>query len=123
LGQKVCGQGKSGARRAGQEDHGVGGKSTKYSKASSYGVPKYVKDLEFDRKTGEVLKEKNRQYSAGKIIECLNKISCSNEQDNLYRFDYRSEISDAIGSALKIDFTRKILQLAEVKNILANSKK
>jgi transposase len=184
----------------------------KYSKATSYGAAKYVKDLEFDRKTGEVLegkkqpcfdfekmeqeslydgyyaivtselemsdqniidtyrglweieetfkvtkntlearpvyvsredrigahfltcfialvmirllqKKTNRQYSAGKIIECLNKISCSNEQDNLYLFDYRSEISDAIGSALKIDFTRKRLQLAEVKNILANSKK
>lgn len=184
----------------------------KYSKATSYGAAKYVKDLEFDKKTGEVLegkkqpcfdfekmeqeslydgyyaivtselemsdqrvidtyrglweieetfkvtkgtlearpvyvsredrigahfltcfislvilrllqKKTNRQYSAEKIVECLNKISCSNEQDNLYLFDYRSEISDAIGSALKIDFTRKRLQLAEVKNILAISKK
>jgi transposase len=184
----------------------------KYSKATSYGAAKYVKDLEFDKKTGEVLegkkqpcfdfekmeqeslydgyyaivtselemsdqgvidtyrglweieetfkvtkgtlearpvyvsredrigahfltcfislviirllqKKTNRRYSAERIVECLNKISCSNEQDNLYLFDYRSEISDAIGSALKIDFTRKRLQLAEVKNILAICKK
>ena len=38
-------------------------------------------------------------------------------------FDYRSEISDAIGNALGIDFTRKRLRLADIKNILANCKK
>jgi len=184
----------------------------KYSKATSYGAAKYVKNLEFDKRTGEVLQSKkqpcfdfekleqeqlydgyyaivtselemsdqkiidtyrglweieetfkitkqtlearpvylsreerinshfltcfialviirliqkltDRHYSAEKIIKCLNKIACSNEQNNLYLFDYRSEISDHIGSALGIDFTRKRLQLAEAKNILANSKK
>jgi len=184
----------------------------KYSRATSYGAAKYVKNLEFDKKTGEVVPVKkrpifdeeklaqeelfdgyyaivtseldmsdqqiidtyrglweieetfkitkgtlearpvflsreerisahflscfialviirliqkltNRRYSAEKIVECLNKIACSNEQDNLYLFDYRSEISDAIGCALGIDFTRKRLQLAEVKNILAKAKK
>jgi len=70
-----------------------------------------------------IQKKTQRRYSAEKIVECLNKISCSNEQDNLYLFDYRSEISDAIGSALGIDFTRKRLRLSELKNILAQSKK
>ena len=70
-----------------------------------------------------IQKKTARQYSAEKIIECLNKIACSNEQDNLYLFDYRSEISDTIGNALGIDFTRKRLRLAEIKNILAESKK
>jgi transposase len=68
-------------------------------------------------------KETGRKYSADKIVECLNKIACSNEQDNLYLFDYRSEVSDAIGSAFGIDFTRKRLRLADIKNILANCKK
>ena len=54
---------------------------------------------------------------------CLNKIACFNEQENLYLFDYRSEVSDAIGNALGIDFTRRRLRLSEIKNILANSKK
>ena len=63
------------------------------------------------------------QYSAERIVECLNKVACSNEEDNLYLFDYRSEISDAIGNALGIDFTRRRLRLCEIKNILANSKK
>jgi transposase len=184
----------------------------KYNKAISYGAAKYVKNLEFDKETGEILEGKQRpfldseklaqdelydgyyaivtsememsdagiidtyrglweieetfrvtkgtletrpvyvsredrigahflscfialviirliqkktkqQYSAEKIIECLNQIACSNEQDNLYLFDYRSEISDTIGNALGIDFTRKRLRLAEIKNILAESKK
>ncbi len=64
-----------------------------------------------------------RRYSAEKIVEALSKIACSNEQDNLYLFDYRSEISDAIGKALGIDFTRRRMQLGEVKNILAKAKK
>jgi transposase len=70
-----------------------------------------------------IQKKTNRQYSAERIIECLNKIACSNEQDNLYLFDYRSEISDTLGNVLGIDFTRKRLRLADIKNILANSKK
>ena len=65
----------------------------------------------------------DRRYSPVKIVECLNRIACSNEQDNLYLFDYRSEISDDIGNALGIDFTRKRLRLSEIKNILAKSKK
>ena len=63
------------------------------------------------------------KYSPEKIIECLNRVSCSSEQENLYLFDYRSKISDAIGKATGIDFTRKRLRRAEIKNILANSKK
>jgi transposase len=70
-----------------------------------------------------ISKKTNRKYSPEKIIECLNRVSCSNEQDNLYLFDYRSEISDAIGDATGIDFTHKRLRLGEIKNILAGSKK
>ena len=183
----------------------------KYERATSYGAAKYVKDIRFDKETGEVIKGKkacfdfeklaedekydgyyaivtselgmadgdiidtyrglweieetfkvtkgtiearpvyvsredrigahfltrfialviirligkktDRKYSPEKIISCLNSISCSNEQDNLYLFDYRSKISDAIGDALGIDFTRKRLRRAEIKNILAESKK
>jgi transposase len=70
-----------------------------------------------------IQKKTGQNYSVEKIIESLNQIACSNEQDNLYLFDYRSEISDAIGDALGIDFTRKRLRLSEIKNILAESKK
>jgi transposase len=68
-------------------------------------------------------KKTGRKYSPEKIIESLNRISCSNEQENLYLFDYRSKVSDAVGKALGIDFTRKRLRQGEIKNILAESKK
>jgi len=68
-------------------------------------------------------KKTGRKYSAEKIVSCLNSISCSNEQDNIYLFDYRSVVSDAIGAALGIDFTKKRLRRNEIKNILAESKK
>lgn len=62
-------------------------------------------------------------YSAAAIIDCLNRIACSLEQENIYMFDYRSDLSDAIGVTLGIDFTKKRLRLADIKNILAASKK
>jgi transposase len=68
-------------------------------------------------------KKTKRLYSAEKIIECLNKISCSLEQDNIYLFNYRSEISDAIGSATGIDFTHKRLRLSDIKKIIGDVKK
>ncbi len=184
----------------------------KYNKATSYGAAKYVKNIKFDEKTGEVLEVKERPvvdlervheeakfdgyyaivtseldmsdievidtyrglwkieetfritkgvletrpvyvslqehinahflicfialtimrifqkkisnvYSAEQIIECLNRISCSNEHENIYLFDYRSEISDAIGEALGIDFTNKRLRLGDIKKILGQVKK
>jgi len=70
-----------------------------------------------------IQKKTGRKYSPEKIVACLNSISCSNEQDNLYLFDYRREISDDIGDALGIDFKNKRLRRAEIKNILAESKK
>jgi len=179
----------------------------KYTKATSYGAAKYVKNLKFDKKTGEILNVKERPvfdaakvaeeekydgyyaivtseldmsdaevvetyrglwkieetfrvtkgvletrpvyvslqdhinahflicfialtimrliqkktgklYSAEKIVECLNRISCSNEYENIYLFDYRSEVSDAIGEALGIDFTNKRLRLGDLKKIV-----
>jgi transposase len=68
-------------------------------------------------------KKTGRLYSSEKIIECLNHIACSREQDNIYLFDYRTRISDAIGSATGIDFTRKRMFLSDMKKILGDVKK
>ncbi|NLM66337.1 MAG: IS1634 family transposase, partial [Enterococcus sp.] len=70
-----------------------------------------------------IQKKTNKVYSSEKIIDCLNKISCSNEQDNIYLFKYRSEISEAIGKALGIDFNNKRLFLKDIKKILGDVKK
>lgn len=63
------------------------------------------------------------KYSAARIVNCLNRIACSIEEQNLYLFNYRSEISDAIGHALGIDFSRRRLLLGDIKNILGDCKK
>jgi len=68
-------------------------------------------------------KKLSKPYSAEKIIECLNRLSCSNEHENIYLFDYRSELSDAIGEALGIDFTNRRLRLGDIKKSLAQAKK
>ncbi len=68
-------------------------------------------------------KETDKRYSAERIIDCLKAISCSHEHENVYLFDYRSEISDAIGEALGIDFANKRLRLGEIKKILGSIKK
>ena len=70
-----------------------------------------------------IQKKMDRRYSAEKIVDCLKKISCSHEHENVYLFDYRSEVSDAIGETLGIDFTKKRLRLGDIKNILAGAKK
>jgi transposase len=70
-----------------------------------------------------IQKKTGKRYSAEKIVECLKRISFSNEHENVYLFDYRSEISDAIGQALGIDFTKKRLRLGDIKKVLAETKK
>ena len=68
-------------------------------------------------------KKVGHMYPAERIVDCLKNITCRLEQENIYLFKYRSQISDAIGEALDIDFTRKRLRLGEIKKILAQAKK
>ena len=70
-----------------------------------------------------IRKRLNKSFSTDKIIDSLKKISCSNEHENIFLFDYRTEETDAIGDALSIDFTKKRLYLSEIKNILSLCKK
>ena len=68
-------------------------------------------------------KETKYMFTPEQIITCLNNISCSHENDNLYLFDYRSYISDEIGKVFDIDFTKKRLLLKDIKKVLATAKK
>ena len=70
-----------------------------------------------------IQKKTGRQYSAEKIIECLNKIECVSEYENIYLFGYRSALSDALGNAFGIDFTKKRLRLSDIKKVLGDVKK
>jgi len=61
-------------------------------------------------------------YSPAKIIDCLNNVQCMHEHENIYLFGYRSVISDLLGGAFGIDFSKRRIQLASIKNILASAK-
>ena len=68
-------------------------------------------------------KKTGRVHSAEKIIYALNRISCSHLQGNMYVFDYRSPVADAIGKAVGIDFKKKYRQLGGIKKSLGDVKK
>ena len=70
-----------------------------------------------------VEKKTDYQFTPEQTIYCLQRISCVHEEENIYLFAYRNEMTDAIGRAFNIDFSRKRLYLNEVKNILAVAKK
>jgi len=69
-----------------------------------------------------IQKKTGYRFTPDQIIEALNNISCSLEHDNIYLFDCRSEVTDAIGEAFGIDFTKRRLPLNKIKNILATAK-
>jgi transposase len=70
-----------------------------------------------------IQKKTGHCFTPDQIITNLNNISCSLEDENIYLFDCRNSIINAIGKAFDIDFTKRRLPLNKIKNILANSKK
>ena len=69
-----------------------------------------------------IQKKIGRVYSIAKIIDCLINVQCLHEHENIYLFGYRSVISDLLGDTFDLDFSKKRLQLASIKNILASVK-
>jgi len=65
----------------------------------------------------------DRSLSSDEIVECLNRINCIHEHENIYLFGYMSETAKIIGEAFEIDFSKKRLRLNEIRNIVAETKK
>jgi len=63
------------------------------------------------------------RHSPEKLIGAMNKISCTNESENLYLFDYISDISEDLGNAFGVDFSQMRLTRKEIKKNLGDSKK
>ena len=61
------------------------------------------------------------KYCAARILESLSKVCCSHIKENYYLFDYRDEVTDAVGKVLDIDFTKKYMRLGEIKKFLGSS--
>ena len=64
----------------------------------------------------------DHKYSIGRILESLRRAECSHIQQNYYLFDYYDEVLKDIEDKFKIDFSKKILSLKEIKNILGQVK-
>ena len=65
----------------------------------------------------------NYKYSAGRVLESLSKSECSLLQQNYYYFDYYDNVLKDIGSVTGIDFSKKIRTLADIKQVIADTKK
>jgi transposase len=70
-----------------------------------------------------IQKVTGNNYSAEKIVDCLNSIECMHEYENMYLFGYRSSISDFIGKAFGFDFSSKHMSLAGIKKFIGDCKK
>lgn len=65
----------------------------------------------------------DKKYSVGKILEGLQKCSCFNIDENIYRFTYFDTILKDVGNAVNIDFSLENRSLQDIKKILSTSKK
>jgi len=62
-------------------------------------------------------------FSARRLVDSLNSYSGSKLEENLFVFDHRDEVLDAVGRACNIDFSLKYRTLGEIKKLLAKLKK
>ncbi len=73
---------------------------------------------------GRILQHRiENQYCVSRILESLRKVCCSLTEENYYKFEYRDDVTDAIGNALSIDFTKKYMTFGEIKKNLGDVKK
>src|SRR6056297_133268 len=63
------------------------------------------------------------KHSVPKILESLDRSSCSLLEENMYLFDYYDQALSDIGQIMGIDFSRKYRTAGEIKKIFAGSKK
>ena len=63
------------------------------------------------------------KYSVPTMLESLSRASCSYIKENYYLFDYYDAVLADIGNVLDIDFSKKCLQLGDIRKILGKVKK
>ena len=80
---------------------------SKYKSTFDYGAAGYIKNLKIDRETGEILK----------------KISCTHLDQNIWLFEYASELTDKMNAEFVTDFGKKAMLLCDIKSALASTKK
>lgn len=71
-----------------------------------------------------ILEQKTEhRYNITQLLESLGKAECTYIQQNYYLFDYYDDILKNIGIKFKIDFSKRIRSLGEIKKIFADTQK
>ena len=70
-----------------------------------------------------IQKRTNNTISSEKLIDAMNNLSCSFEEENLFLFDHRCDVTDALGEAFELNFARKRMTRSEIKKNLGTAKK
>jgi len=63
------------------------------------------------------------QYSAGKILSELTALQCSHLKDNVWHFDYRTPVTDALCANAGITLNLEIMTLKEIRAELAKARR
>jgi len=63
------------------------------------------------------------RYSAGRILGELRALQCSHLKDNVWHFDYRTDLSDELCENAGVTFNREVMTLKEIKGELAKARK
>jgi hypothetical protein len=64
----------------------------------------------------------DHRHSITKMIESLQKSTCTNVQQNYYLFDYYDDVLEDIGLALNVDFSTRIRTLQQIKKNISDTK-
>lgn len=65
----------------------------------------------------------DRKYTIAKITETLRKVACTNEDQNLWLFNFANEVTDDFNAAFGTNFGVKRMTLKEIKKNFASTKK
>jgi transposase len=63
------------------------------------------------------------RYSVGRIISELKALQCSHLKDNVWHFDYRTDLSDELCENAGVTFNLEVMTLKEIKGELAKTRK
>jgi len=70
-----------------------------------------------------IQKATDYKHTVEVLVETMNNISCSLEEQNYYHFDYRDEVTDDLGTAFDIDFKKRRLTRKDIKANIGKVKK
>ena len=63
------------------------------------------------------------RFTVDSIVKSMAKVSCSNVERNIWLFDHRDDITDALNDAFGSNFGKKYMTLKDMKQFFAQSKK